>query len=142
MQSDVTNQMHDNIGTLYIGPQFEKQLGAPKAYSYAPPTNASASGFTDHAEGDTLIRVASAIKIGEEDGREDGRGPRPNSSSGWESSNRSMPSFTSTQQCLLVVGFLTAVVTVPIIVIIADSVHTIEEGNVGIYYVQVNSYLL
>ena len=50
-----------------------------------------------------------------------------------------MPSFSSTQQCLLVVGFLTAVVTVTIIVIIADSVHTIEEGNVGIYYVQVNA---
>ena len=52
-----------------------------------------------------------------------------------------MPSFSSQQQCLLIVGFLTAVITVTVIVIIADSVHTIEEGNVGIYYVQVNANL-
>ena len=50
-----------------------------------------------------------------------------------------MPSFSSQQQCLLIVGFLTAVITVTVIVIIADSVHTIEEGNVGIYYVQVRA---
>ena len=50
-----------------------------------------------------------------------------------------MPNFSDTQRCLLVVGFLTAVITVSVIVIIADSVHTIEEGNVGIYYIQVRA---
>ena len=71
-------------------------------------------------------------------GDEEARGPRPDSSGGggWENSSR-MPNFSETQRCLLVVGFLTAVVTVSVVVIIADSVHTIEEGNVGIYYVQV-----
>jgi len=119
--------------------QFEKELGPPKAY--APPINASASEFADPPEDDyddTLIRVATATnKIGDEETRS----PRPDSSGaggggGWENSSGRMPNFSDTQRCLLVVGFLTAVITVSVIVIIADSVHTIEEGNVGIYYVQ------
>ena len=46
---------------------------------------------------------------------------------------------SGTKCCLLVIVFLTAVVTVSVIVGITDSVHTIEEGNVGIYYVQVGA---
>ena len=44
-----------------------------------------------------------------------------------------------TKCCLLVIVFLTAVVTISVIVGITDSVHTIDEGNVGIYYVQVGA---
>ena len=123
---------HSNVSI-----QFEKELGPPKAY--APPYLT----HTEEVRGDrghsALIRVqeTASNKIGPNATAADP--PRP-ASSEWEDSGSSrMPAFSDTQRCLVVVGFFTAVITVLVIVIIADSVHTIEEGNVGIYYVQVSS---
>ena len=78
------------------------------------------------------------MKVGEEESCL----PHPDSSrsSRSESSKRRKRSMLSgTKCCLLVIVFLTAVVTVSVIVGITDSVHTIDEGNVGIYYVQVGA---